>query len=55
MSDDHFRQLDVHLFQRLLHVLHVLGGVADQHLALPLKATPTTISSAGRNDAVSRP
>ncbi len=37
---DHLGQLDVHLFQHLLHVLHVLSGVADQHLALPLKATP---------------
>ena len=44
----HFRQLDIHLFQRLLQVLHVLGRVTDQHLTLPLKATPT-------HDLVRRP
>jgi len=32
---DYLSQLDVHLLQGLLHVLHVLGSIADQHLALP--------------------
>jgi len=32
---DHFGQLDIHLLQRFLHVLHVLAAVADQHLSLP--------------------
>jgi hypothetical protein len=30
-----FRQLQVHLLQGLLHVLHVLAGLADQVAPLP--------------------
>ena len=32
---DDLGELDVHLLQRLLHVLDVVRGVADQHLPLP--------------------
>ena len=32
---DHVLQLHVHLGQRLLHVLHVLGSILHQHGPLP--------------------
>jgi transposase len=44
----HFGQLDIHLFERLLHVLGVAGSVADLHLSLPMVATQ-------RHDRIGRP
>lgn len=36
---DHLGQLDIHLFESLLHVLRVTGRITNLHLSLPMIGT----------------
>ena len=52
-STNHLMELDIHLLQRLLHVLHMGGGIANQVIAMtPVGAqdTDVVLRSEGRGE-----
>ena len=52
---EYFGELDIHLLQGLLHVLHVPAGRADQGGPLPQIGPERQVFSSGRKAAASRP
>jgi hypothetical protein len=51
----HLGQLDIHLLQGFLHVLHMRGAIVEQRGVMTQKARNAHISASGRKEPLSRP